>query len=331
MTHLGTRISALVDGRLTGAERERALCHVAACPACADELAATRAARRALAAACEVAPAPDLTARLLALGAQAACPAGPARQPSTPPPPAGRVPTAPAAGLGGGPVLRSGPVLGTGPVLGIGRGGLDGSVLDAGPFRASARSVALIAAGAVVAGLFLLGEARQVMPDSHPASDLALLASAGTEAGGAVTVAAGGQTGGLAAASSVDPGDAWPGGALPEGYAVVATGTARGGARLDLDGPSGPVVVLREPGVLDGDALADLPTVALGPHEVHVLSVAPWHVVWQSGDAVVGVVAAHRSSAVDDLVAAYPAVRADDGIGARMSRGWQTVVGAWGP
>src|SRR5690606_23106913 len=67
--HLGTWISALADGQLDPEARERALGHVAGCPSCAEELAAVRAARRALADAGDVPVAPDLTGRLLALGA----------------------------------------------------------------------------------------------------------------------------------------------------------------------------------------------------------------------------------------------------------------------
>ena len=58
MTHLGSRLSALVDGQLSPAESERALEHVAGCPRCTEELAAARAARRALSAAAHVEPAP---------------------------------------------------------------------------------------------------------------------------------------------------------------------------------------------------------------------------------------------------------------------------------
>ncbi|WP_230684816.1 zf-HC2 domain-containing protein [Cellulomonas sp. JZ18] len=56
MTHLGSWVSALADGQLDAAATERALAHVAVCPLCARELAAARAARRALAAADEVRP-----------------------------------------------------------------------------------------------------------------------------------------------------------------------------------------------------------------------------------------------------------------------------------
>ena len=77
MSHLGTRLSALADGQLAPAATERALAHVAGCPQCAAELTAARAARRALAAADDVTPAPDLTARLLSLGTLPTAPGTP--------------------------------------------------------------------------------------------------------------------------------------------------------------------------------------------------------------------------------------------------------------
>lgn len=311
MTHLGTQISALADGRLTGSARERALCHVAACGACAEELAATRAARRALAGATDVPPAPDLALRLLALGATGHAPAGRAER----------------TALGCGPVLGD---------TGFGTPQFGGSVLGAssvGGRRPAVRSAAVLTVGAAVVGLFLLGEARDVTPDSHPAADLALLAAAGSTTSGASVVAttAEGAEGGTTDVARAAVDEVWPGGTLPDGYVVVATHTDATWTELDLDGPAGPVVVLRQVGRLRDEVVADAPTLTIGEHEVQVLSDAPWHVVWQSGDAVVGVVAAHRSTAVEELVAAYPVERVDDGIGARMSRGWQTVVGAWAP
>lgn len=334
MTHLGTQISALADGRLTGAARERALCHVAACAPCAEELRATRAARQALAGAADVAPAPDLASRLLALGSADACPWPRDAAPRGSSRPGASTP------LGGGPVLGDVAGLGADP---LGRGRLGGdrlgaSVLGGGTGRlAPVRTVAVLTVGAAVVGLFLLGDVRDVSPDSHPAADLALLAaagsagSAGSVGGGTVAVRA--SEPGVASAA-VDPPDVeavWPGGGLPEGYAAVATRADDGWAELDLDGPVGAVVVQRQAGHLDDDVVVQVPSVTIGDHEVHVLSDVPWHAVWQSGDAVVGVIAAHRSRAVDALVAAYPRERVDSGIAARMSRGWQTVVGAWAP
>ena len=50
MTHLGDRVSALVDGELGHEARERALAHVAHCADCRAELAAERAVKGLLAA-----------------------------------------------------------------------------------------------------------------------------------------------------------------------------------------------------------------------------------------------------------------------------------------
>ena len=83
MSHLGSRISALVDGQLAAAATERALAHVAVCPECARR--ADRGPRRAPrpgAAADDVAPDPDLTARLLSLAAE---PAAAGSDPFAPP------------------------------------------------------------------------------------------------------------------------------------------------------------------------------------------------------------------------------------------------------
>ncbi len=40
MTHLGQRLSALIDGELEASERERAFWHMAKCGSCRDEVAA---------------------------------------------------------------------------------------------------------------------------------------------------------------------------------------------------------------------------------------------------------------------------------------------------
>jgi len=43
MTHLGDRLSALIDGELDGAERDRAHAHLAGCQQCRTEAAELRA------------------------------------------------------------------------------------------------------------------------------------------------------------------------------------------------------------------------------------------------------------------------------------------------
>lgn len=333
--HLGTWISALADGQLDPEARERALGHVAGCPSCAEELAAVRAARRALADAGDVPVAPDLTGRLLALGAgPTACAAPDPRR-------------APATGVWGGPVLG----LPAAPLAGERLGERLG---DLGGRRPSARAAVLVTAGAIVAGLFALGDAPRVVPETHPAADLALLAAARptdrpTEAADvsrgaarpaattAAPVAAGATASGAGTtaaergpASSTAQGDlAWLD-ALPAGYAVVSTAVDDAGSRVHLEGPAGPVVVVHQYGRLsDAVVRATAPT-TIGSHDVYVLSDAPWHAVWQCGDVVVSVVAPHRA-AVAEIVAAQPAGPFDDGLGARLSRGWDVVVGAWSP
>ena len=73
MTHLGARISALVDGELGHEARDRALAHVAHCPTCRDQLDAERAVKAALAAAPAPVPSEGVLASLQAL----ALPGGP--------------------------------------------------------------------------------------------------------------------------------------------------------------------------------------------------------------------------------------------------------------
>jgi hypothetical protein len=67
VTHLGPRISALVDGELGHESRERALAHVAHCPACRDSLESERAVKDLLAAAASPAPSDGVLASLQAL------------------------------------------------------------------------------------------------------------------------------------------------------------------------------------------------------------------------------------------------------------------------
>lgn len=67
MSHLGPRISALVDGELGHETRDRALAHVAHCPACQDVLESERAVKDLLAAAAPPAPSDRMLASLQAL------------------------------------------------------------------------------------------------------------------------------------------------------------------------------------------------------------------------------------------------------------------------
>ena len=67
MTHLGQRLSALIDGELAGSERERVLVHMAKCGSCRDEVAALRMLKRRMNALGEAAAGAGLTGRLMGL------------------------------------------------------------------------------------------------------------------------------------------------------------------------------------------------------------------------------------------------------------------------
>ena len=68
MTHLGERLTALVDGELGHDERDRALAHLAACDLCRAEADALRALKRRLRAMGDAVPGERLLAKLQAMG-----------------------------------------------------------------------------------------------------------------------------------------------------------------------------------------------------------------------------------------------------------------------
>jgi anti-sigma factor RsiW len=68
MTHLGERLTALVDGELGHDERDKALMHLAACDQCRAEADALRALKRRLRAMGDALPAESLLRRLQTMG-----------------------------------------------------------------------------------------------------------------------------------------------------------------------------------------------------------------------------------------------------------------------
>lgn len=68
MTHLGERLTALIDGELSHGERDRALVHLAGCDECRAEADALRALKQRLRAVSDVKPAERLLERLHAMG-----------------------------------------------------------------------------------------------------------------------------------------------------------------------------------------------------------------------------------------------------------------------
>jgi anti-sigma factor RsiW len=99
VTHLGQRLSALIDGELEGSERERVFCHMAKCGSCRDEVAALRMLKRRMNALGPAAAGAGLTGRLMSLSdlmdldprLSGGMPSGETVWP--PPPPAGGWPT----------------------------------------------------------------------------------------------------------------------------------------------------------------------------------------------------------------------------------------------
>jgi anti-sigma factor RsiW len=71
VTHLGQRLSALIDGELEGGERERVLLHMTRCDSCREEVAALRTLKRRMSALGDAAAGAGLTGRLLHLSALA--------------------------------------------------------------------------------------------------------------------------------------------------------------------------------------------------------------------------------------------------------------------
>jgi len=70
VSHLGHRLSALIDGELSHAQRERVLGHLARCESCRREAAALRALKQRMHALGEATAGTALTDRLVALGAR---------------------------------------------------------------------------------------------------------------------------------------------------------------------------------------------------------------------------------------------------------------------
>ena len=90
MTHLGQRLSALIDGELDGSERERVLLHMAKCGSCRDEVAALRMLKRRMNELGEAAAGAALTGRLMRLRESGQADGMPVADVAWPPPPAPR-------------------------------------------------------------------------------------------------------------------------------------------------------------------------------------------------------------------------------------------------
>jgi anti-sigma factor RsiW len=94
MTHLGRRLSALIDGELDAVERDRVLVHLAGCEPCREEAVALRTLKRRMNALGEAAADAALTRRLIGLAqpgvAASPGPSGPLSWPASQPLGSGR-------------------------------------------------------------------------------------------------------------------------------------------------------------------------------------------------------------------------------------------------
>ncbi|RHA39649.1 zf-HC2 domain-containing protein [Cellulomonas rhizosphaerae] len=319
MSHLGSRISALVDGQLTPAATERALAHVAGCPECAAELSAARAARAALASATDdVSPDADFAARLLSLAPMQPPAVAPRSTDPFAPPPRRTSHDVASYGLHRGRARRVWDAQ-TGAAL-------CGEV----PMRrVTSRLVvgSVAGMGAVAVMLFVLGERPAMAPEGQLSADLELLghATAQPVSDEIQTVSDDDEPESWLASNG------WPFPAeLPAGWDVTDVRyTDEGAVEVDVTSPAGPVVVTEQAGRLDTARLVGAEQVTLDGRDVALLSREPWHVVWQSGATVVQVVAAQQSDGVTELVAGFPGGAFDDGVPARISRGWSTVTGVF--
>jgi anti-sigma factor RsiW len=77
VSHLGHRLSALIDGELDGDERDRVLVHLARCEPCRDEAVALRTLKRRMNALGEAAADSALTLRLMGLARSGQLSSGP--------------------------------------------------------------------------------------------------------------------------------------------------------------------------------------------------------------------------------------------------------------
>ena len=316
--HLGDQVSALVDGQLGGAARDRALAHVAGCARCAGEVSSAREARESLRSSrlCELRPDPEFMSRLLALsaGGGSDAQAGPCR-----PAPGG---------------LQAREELPPRSVA------LCGDVRSGGTPRwvRGAALGALAATGVAAAGLFVLGARPVVVPSRATTDALSVLAGApqATRSTGAAPFLSVGSAGTTAPMPAEDV-FSWMGdqgwqrpGTLPPGVTLTQVrfvGEDDGTLEVDLEGPLGRVVLREQKGQLDPDALEGTTRMVVEGNPVYLVSEEPVHLVWQSSDTVIDIVSEMSLDDVLQLVSTFTVDEFDTGFQARVGRGWSTLTG----
>jgi anti-sigma factor RsiW len=168
VSHLGDRLSALVDGELGHDERDRVLAHLAGCDQCRAEADAQRRLKQRLRSLGDAAPSPELLTRLYSMGE----PGGPIPPRARPMPGAAKPPVVgrPSShrpvrtgGPGGTGPARRGLTSGVGVGVGLrgGHGTGPGHDLAAGRHKAGRRlpRMRYLAVGAATLAVFGIGTA----------------------------------------------------------------------------------------------------------------------------------------------------------------------------
>lgn len=294
MNHLTEPLlGALVDGDLGAHEVDAVVAHVAVCRQCRDQVLDARATRTLLllARGGDLRPSPELTARLLAMGAPGAPFDGGAHPDLQPAHPLRRLRWLGAVTAGAAAV--------------VGLYVLGGS-LPPGPGPADILAAAVPVAQAAA-------PARGAIPvaatgGAGAASDRTATALAWLrEQGWTVPVV------------------------VPATLEVVDVRQSSDGLLvMELAGRQTHVMVLQWRGRLDPALAAGVP-LALGGGDAHLVSSSPWTAVKQSGSVVVAVVCHGPSRAGRQVMAAIPQAEPDMGPVARIGRGWDVLTAsvAW--
>lgn len=238
--------------------------------------------------------------------------------------------------LGTRGVLGSRDVLGARGVLGGGllgaRRSLPGATGGQGRRGLRAAVGSLTGLGVVAVGLFLLGDRPAVTPATGSADALAVLGDAGVAAVPVAGPAAAGPAAGASTQQYLDwmRAQGWTCPAeVPAGWAVTSVRLRDDTLEVDLSAPGGgEVVVTERQGRLDLSALTAAEPLDVDGRTVYLLSTAPWHVAWQSGDTVVEIVAEEDVAGAATVVAQFPDGEFDAGLPARLTRGWDTFTAA---
>lgn len=308
--HLGSLISALVDDQLPPIERERALSHAAGCAQCAQEISATRAARGILASGSQPTVRTDFLSGLMSMAAmerdsQAA--ADEVRPSDNPFIVREAIPTCK----------------------------FSGEILRRNRARKAAKVMVPVLLSGGLAFAFTLGARPLVTPEvgqDFLSSRLSLMNSNPWF----VPV--------HEVSSDADPGAvddtkfvSWMRGhgwRVPENMADTVTVKQVGYSsdsphelEITLDTSAGPVLLTERKGDLDDEAISEATVIEHEGGPIYVLSNSPTRLIWQSGDTVMELVSMATVEELASVTRTFNVDRYDDGLSARMVRGFYDLAG----